>query len=138
MSEDLDQLQRACTSLGIVALYLHGSRATGHARPDSDLDVAFLAQHGQDTGPVEDALLPLLASTFEIDEADVDLQNLRLAPPPFRIRVFDYGRLLYCGQTTELARFRAGSLSESWDYEYFMRPFREAMRSRIREGRYAS
>lgn len=132
---DIDEI---CARLGLTALYLHGSRATGHARADSDADFAYLLPHGRETAPVEDALLPLLAERFEMDERDIDLQNLRQSPPPFRIRVFDYGVLLYCGDSTDLARFHAGSVSESWDFEYFMRPFREAMKRRIREGRFAT
>jgi hypothetical protein len=48
--------------------------------PDSDRDFAFLLPHGQDPGPVEDVLLPLLSNVFGCDESDVALQGLRRAP----------------------------------------------------------
>ncbi len=135
---EADDLKKLCQTVGLTALFLHGSRATGQASEDSDVDFAYLAPHGRDTDPVEDLLIPGLAQIYDVDEADIDLQNLRESPPPFRIRVFDFGRLIYTGNSTDLARFHAGSVSESWDYEYFMRPFRKAMRQRIREGRFAS
>jgi hypothetical protein len=53
-----DSLEQVCAALGLTALFLHGSRATGHARLDSDADFAHLLPHGQDSGPVEDALRP--------------------------------------------------------------------------------
>ena len=121
-----------------MALYLHGSRALGSHREDSDYDYAYLAPHGAPVEPVEDRLLPLLAEHHATDEREIDLQNLRQAPPYFRVRVFEHGQLLYCGDSTELARFQTSSLSESWDLEIFLRPFREAMLRRIREGRFAS
>lgn len=135
---DLTKLRDVCAQLGVVALFLHGSRAEERHREDSDIDFAYLLAHGRNPGPVEDRLLPLLAETYGVDEAEVDLQNLRQSPPTFRVRVFDHGQLLFCGDPTDLARFHAGSLSENWDLQYFLRPFREAMRQRIREGRFAS
>lgn len=134
----VDDLESLCEPLAVIALFLHGSRATDSARPDSDFDFAYLGPHGTDTAPLENALLPALAQMFDCDEAEVDLQDLRQAPPHFRVRVFDTGRLLYVGDRTTLARFHAGSVSENWDLQYFLRPFRQAMRQRIKEGRFAS
>ncbi len=131
-------LKRACEALGLIALYLHGSHSDGSARADSDMDFAYLLPHGREAGPVEDVLLPLLSRVFECDESKVDLQNLRQAPPHFRVRVLERGRLLEVGNPTELARFHASSVSEDRDLERYLRPFREAMRQRIHQGRYAS
>ncbi len=135
---DLKNLRKMCAEFGAQALYLHGSQSTGHARRDSDTDFALLMPHGVATGPLVDALLPLLAVLFQADESDIDLQDLRDATPPFRLRVIEYGTLLYCGDSTELARFHACSVSEDRDLEYYLRPFRRAMRQRIREGTFAS
>lgn len=131
-------LEQAGKSLGLIALYIHGSQAQGCARPDSDHDFAFLLPYGQAPGPVEDVLLPLLSEAFGCDESQIDLQNLRQSPPYFRRRVFEQGRLLQTGDATELARFHASSISEDRDLERYLEPFRQAMRERIRQGRYAS
>lgn len=74
-------LTLACKDLDLIALFLHGSHSTGSARPDSDKDFTYLLPHGREPGPVEDVLLPLLSREFECKERDVDLQNLRQAPP---------------------------------------------------------
>lgn len=136
--DDLKKVRELCESMGILALFLHGSRATGSSRLDSDFDFAFLAPHGANTSFLENALLPALAEISGCPEAEVDLQDLRQAPPHFRVRVFDTGRLLFVGDTTELARFHASSVSENWDLQHFLRPFRQAMRRRIKEGKFAS
>ena len=127
-----------CQNLGLIALYLHGSQSSGNARPDSDTDFAFLLPREQNPSPVEDVLIPLLSRVFGCDESHVDLQNLRQAPPHFRVRVLEQGRLLHLGDPTELARFHVFSVSEDRDLERYLRPFRQAMRQRIREGKYAS
>lgn len=134
----MEHLRQTCEDLGLIGLFLHGSRATGHARPDSDYDVAFLTRHGADAEAVEAGLLPVLAGHFQCDEREVDLQNLRTSPPHFRVRVLHYGNLLYLGDSTELARFYTASLSMDRDTRYFTRPFREALRKRIRDGSFAS
>lgn len=133
-----ESLTQTCEKLDLVALLLHGSRVSGFARSDSDYDIAYLSRHGDDTRPIESALLPALAHALKCDERQVDLQNLRTAPPHFRTRVLHYGRLLYLGDSTELARFHAVSLSMDRDTRIFTQPFREALRRRIREGSFAS
>lgn len=134
----MDKLFDICQELNLLGLFLHGSRATGHARPDSDYDFAFLPTHEADPRVVENRLIPALAEAFGCEERDVDLQNLRLAPPHFRVRVTHYGKVLYCGNKTELARFHAASVSMDRDTQYHTRPYREALRKRIREGTFAS
>lgn len=132
------RLESCCASLGVVAFYAHGSYAQGRANTESDRDFAFLLNHGGNVERAMDALIPLLAELFDVKEGLIDLQDLRMAPPAFRLKVIETGSLLYCGDTYQLARFHACSVSEERDRQYFLRPFREAMRQRIREGRFAS
>ena len=75
----------------------------------------FCQPHEADARIVENSLIPVLAEAFGCQERDVDLQNLRQAPPHFRVRVLHYGKLLYCGDKTELARFHASSVSMDRD-----------------------
>lgn len=135
---NLTALENLCRCHGIVALFLFGSRARGTHRSDSDYDIAYLAPHGQDPVCFEVEILRLLAEELGVDEICIDLQNLREGTPLFRVRVCEEGHLLFCSDTTELARFHAGSVSASRDRQFYMRPFREAMRQRIKEGRFAS
>jgi len=108
---------------GVIALYLHGSQASGSARPDSDLDLAILVPHGwsqERLGEALDALPP-----------EADVQVLNDAPARFRARVVQHGKLLDVTDTTALARFQAYSILESYDEEYFVRPMHEAALRRL-------
>ena len=84
---DNDRLpRRAIAGLqaaGALFAYVHGSRAAGTARPDSDLDVAAF------WGGVAPA-------SFEVDvPAGVDLMVLDTAPLELRGRVAEKGVLLF-------------------------------------------
>jgi len=75
----------------LLAVYLFGSRATGHARRDSDLDLAVL---------IEGSLAPLV--TWEVGEelaskagCDVDLIDLRIASTVMQYQIITVGRRLW-------------------------------------------
>ncbi len=119
-----------------MALYLHGSRALGTQRPDSDLDLAVLLPESGE--PTFEEVAEHLAQSAGVDPERVDVQDLGSAPCLFRSRVVTTGRLLFVSDTTQLAAFQARSMVEAWDEEIFLRPIREAMRGRLREGRFAS
>lgn len=133
---DIDALRAALVEpaqrVGAIAVYLHGSQAAGKARPDSDVDLAVLMPHGTD---FECAAQHLEESLLDYP---LDIQDLREAPPLFRVRVYFEGVCLFVSDPTELARHSAPSLSEHLDNEYYLAPMREAMRQRIREGRFAA
>lgn len=136
MTPDYEELTHCAGDLGAVALYLHGSHALGTARPDSDLDLAVLLPR-ESPIPFEEAA-ERLALCAGVDPERVDVQDLGSAPALFRSRVVTAGRLLFVSDPTGLAAFQARSLTEAWDEEIFLRPIHQAMRRRIREGRFAS
>lgn len=138
MKVNLEGLREVCSRHRLVALFFHGSRATGKARPDSDYDFALLGRHGCSTDRAVEELLSFFSRELEIDERFIDLQDLRQGTPYYTVRVVEDGELLFCSDPTELARFHAGSVSAHRDREYYLRPFREAMKQRIREGRFGS
>ena len=84
---DIDRLRLEATEVlrasGALFAYVHGSRAAGTARPDSDLDVAAF------WGGAAPA-------SFEVDvPAGVDLMILDTAPLELRGRVAEKGVLLF-------------------------------------------
>lgn len=141
MTLPIEEVARLSAELGLVAVYLHGSCASGSDRPDSDLDLAVLApavwaedEFGRAAERLAAAIAPLMGRPVDV----IDVQDLRAAPAGFRRRVITTGRLLFAGDTTALARFQAHSMSEAWDEAYFLKPIREAMRKRIEAGRFAT
>lgn len=85
----------------VIAVYRFGSSVSGHARSESDLDLAFLAPR---------ALPPL--ERFEIQERlasalgrSVDLLDLRAASTVMRMQVVSKGQLLDAADPAEKERF---------------------------------
>lgn len=75
----------------LLSVYLFGSRANGHAGPDSDLDLAVLVDGKLD--PVETwELAQLLAGQAD---CDVDLVDLRRASTVMQHQIITTGRPLW-------------------------------------------
>ncbi len=99
--------------------YLHGSRARGAARPDSDIDLA--AYFGADPPQSYDVLLP----------PGVDLMVLDQAPLELAGRVALSGRLLFDDDTAARVRWEATTRKIYFDERPRMdrahRDFRESL-----------
>lgn len=86
-------LPEVCREFDLVLVVLHGSRATGHARPDSDSDIGVLCRSG--LVPAE-RFLDLLGKLEDVTGLrDIDLVDLRRAPPLLKHSVGTHGRALY-------------------------------------------
>jgi len=86
-------LSDVCRDFDLVLVVLFGSRATGHARPDSDSDVGVLRRSGL---VPPDRFLELAARLGEeTGLADVDLVDLRRAPPLLKHSAGTHGRALF-------------------------------------------
>lgn len=92
MSADMLAAVRAMASRtpGLALLVLHGSRARGDQRVDSDWDVTYLADEGSLDA---DGLLASLAELLKADR--VDLADLARAGALFRHRVAGDGVVLF-------------------------------------------
>jgi predicted nucleotidyltransferase len=97
--------------LSLVVLF--GSQSTGHTHAESDIDVAYVAEHPL-TVEQEVHLNYELTNTFQIDR--VDTVNIHHAPPLLMRRIFDEGTPLYQKTGQEFFRYRL----------YAMRRFIEA------------
>lgn len=84
---------------------LHGSRATGHERVDSDIDIAIVPRGRKD--PTLDCY-PEMARIFHttLESATLDLKSLTGADPLFRYEVTRDGILLY-GDEIEYEEYKA-------------------------------
>lgn len=92
---DRDQIERAVLDVlerfpGIELAILFGSQVSGHARPDSDLDLAVDAGHSLDASE-KIALVSELASALG---RPVDLVDLRTAGEPLLGEIVNGGRRL--------------------------------------------
>lgn len=74
----------------LIALYRFGSRATGEARQESDVDMAILA--AETCAPHR--LIALREELEEVLHQDVDLVDLRAASTVLRMQVVAHGECL--------------------------------------------
>jgi uncharacterized protein len=86
-------LPEVCRDFDLALVVLYGSRATGHARPDSDSDVGVMRRSG---------LVPseqFLDLALKLEEAtgllNIDLVDLRRAPPLLKHSAGTHGRALF-------------------------------------------
>ena len=101
----LELLKQAIPSLS--ALYMFGSQATGHAGPDSDLDLAVLA----DEPLGAEKLWDLSSQLADIARCHVDLLDLRAASTVMQYRIITTGKRLWA-QGSQAALYESFILSQ--------------------------
>jgi predicted nucleotidyltransferase len=98
------EIRRAVPSA--IAVYVFGSVAAGTATPNSDLDLAVLAE-----APLTAEARWQLAQTLAIElRRDVDLVDLRQASTVLRVQVLGSSQLLFEGDTAKREAFEAVAL----------------------------
>lgn len=122
-----DELQRAVVAAlrqhAACFAFLHGSRVSGRARPDSDLDVA--------------AWWPSAPpAAFEVElPATVDLLVLNSAPLELAGRVALAGRLLFDDDPCARVRWVAGTRKIYADEQFRLRRSDQEFAQSVRRGR---
>jgi len=112
----------------VAAAFLFGSQARGTARPNSDVDVAVLMEHGHS----DDVFLPVTFATdlmriLRRDDVDVVIANS--APPVLMHRVARDGEILFTTSNTVVAEFVIHAVQQFED----MRPLRELQDRQTRQ-----
>lgn len=110
---------------GLRLLMLHGSRARGSARPNSDWDFAFLADSSFDP----DSLLARLSEELATDS--IDLADLTRASGLLRFTAAADGFLLFEKEPGLHDRFRLEAITAWCDMEPVLRPAYDAELSRL-------
>lgn len=107
--------------LGVRLVVLHGSRARGTARDDSDYDVGVLTVEGEGFRSVRHhgELLELLGALLSVSTDRVDVAYLDHANPLLLKRVADHGRLLF-GDERDFQALKLKAFHRFVDYQpYF-------------------
>ncbi len=119
---------------GIGAAVLFGSRATGRARPSSDLDVAVLPHAGWRGSRLPLLKRCLVALADLAPDGRVDVVFIDEAPALLRQRIFESGHLLLCRDPVRWRDWRVRTMREHGDREQIRRLMREAQRRRLEGG----
>lgn len=92
----MSDLAAVCEKYNLILVVLYGSQARGTARPDSDQDVGVLKREGL---VKEQEFLSLhLDLSRALGMGNVDLVDLRRAPPLLKYEAARTGRALYEAQ----------------------------------------
>ncbi|HXF71372.1 MAG TPA: nucleotidyltransferase domain-containing protein [Actinomycetota bacterium] len=133
-----ERLRRAAPAAfedsGVVFAYLFGSRATGRARPDSDVDVAVYL----DRAPA-DPLAEALALAGRLEEASgvggIEVVVMNDAPLPLVGRILRERIVLYCRDEPARVAFESRAFREFLDFDLHARELDRELLRRHAEGR---
>jgi predicted nucleotidyltransferase len=123
---------------GIAACLVFGSHARGTARPDSDLDIAFLSASGHrpPAGLANDLRIRIMGALSHLaPEGRVDAISLEHAPATLRQRVMEHGQMVLCHDPAAWKALRLRTMKEYGDQLWALDMFRRALRRRTLEGK---
>lgn len=101
----------------ISAIYLFGSRASGHERTRSDIDLGALFKEGVDGFERID----METQISNILKKDVDLVDMKRSGPFLRHQIFKNGKQIYHDGSDFPFLFRAKSINEYLETDYLRR-----------------
>jgi predicted nucleotidyltransferase len=108
----------------IMALYAFGSLATGDFKPLSDLDFGILVSGKLDKQKRFDKHIELIGKFNEVLKTDeVDLVMMNDAPMRFAYNIIKSGKLIHCGDSTELTDFIEKTVKLYLDFRFFRDAF---------------
>lgn len=117
----IDRLRQAAHEVfaghGIVAAYAFGSRVSGRARDDSDLDVGYYPQPSESPALDIATEMRLAQALSERLGLDVDLRDLSEAPLELKGRVLETGARVYSGDDVARVRLERQLLGRYHDYK---------------------
>src|SRR4051812_38516218 len=130
MEDAEEKLARALDRDEVRLAILFGSRARGQAGPSSDWDVGVVLSR-----PVD--LFCWMSELGSVVGGDVDLVDLRRAPPLLAHRAVTEGKVLLDRTGSEFASFASLALRKYWDTAKFRRMQEESLRRFVaaRQGR---
>lgn len=129
--------KRVFKRLGVSAVVLFGSRATGLARDSSDYDFGVLLESGgrQQLQKHRGALFDLLHDIFasHINRlVNIDVVFLQTAPGELQAHALKHARILYEEQKNIVANFKAQVMEAYADFEPLREIFHKGILARIK------
>lgn len=140
---DMDESNEILTALerwsagaaDVDCVYLFGSSAAGHARPDSDVDLGVLLDTSVAEERYLDRRLEVMAALEPLLNRRVDVVILNRADPLLSHRIIARGKLVYCRDPVRRVRFETSRITEYLDTLPLYEEYDRVLEQRAREGR---
>lgn len=120
---------------GLATAVLFGSRATGKARPESDLDVAILPATGAGADRRRLQIAVAVALADLAPEGRVDVVFVDEAPVVLRQRIMEQAKMILDREPALWKEWRVRTMREYGDSEWARELYRQAQHRRLTEGR---
>lgn len=126
----LAKLDNIAKKYRIADVYIFGSRVTGYARNDSDLDIGVRFVNGLPGGGAVGKMYGNLASEIQTLARDyhVDLVLIDEAPLHFQYKIITKSKLIFSANYEESYNFVESVANKYRDYKYFIDDFFEGVR----------
>ena len=116
-----EKLKEVAERYGLAEVYLFGSKITGFARKDSDLDVAvrfqkapLLPERGKVYGDIFADLIPVFG------KEKIDLSFIEEAPLHLQYKIVCQGELIFSKEKIQSCNFLEKIANQYRDYKFFI------------------
>ena len=92
----------------VLAIYRYGSAGSKYERPDSDIDIAILANH---IVPFQ-KMTELAATLMDVTERDIDISDLQKLPVTLRVQIVMQGERIFCEDQVAAETYDTHTLSD--------------------------
>ena len=92
----------------VLAIYRYGSAGSKYERPDSDIDIAILANH---IVPFQ-KMTELAATLMDVTERDIDISDLQKLPVTLRVQIVLQGERIFCEDQVAAETYDTHTLSD--------------------------
>lgn len=117
-----EKLKEITENYGLIEVYLFGSKITGFAREDSDLDVAVRFQNGlpaiAQRGKTYGDIFADLSSVFKGEK--IDLSFIEETPLHLQFKIVSQGELIYSKEKIQSLNFLEKIVNQYRDYKFFI------------------
>ena len=122
--EERAQRTLAASAEPLICAYLYGSYARGAATRDSDVDVAVLLAADSEPQGLVGPLSKLRGALERALDCEVDVVDMRAAPPDLIHRILAEGRLLVDRAPDQRVAFEVRARNEYFDVLPYLRLYR--------------